>query len=142
LDGNFGGVDCSAVRAHEKRSGDSSEHLKAAIREERGNMQILAEKTAKCAETQLEAIRGLMLTASMRGEWLTLAEIAEPTEFGEASISAQLRHLRKPKHGRYCVEKRLRRSLTGRLEMHGQENASATRADGSALWEYRIFARD
>ena len=50
-------------------------------------------------ETQLAAIRELMLAAGRRGEWLTLAEIADPTEFGEASISAQLRHLRKPCHG-------------------------------------------
>jgi DNA-binding transcriptional regulator GbsR (MarR family) len=59
-------------------------------------------------ETQLEAIRNLMVEAAMRSEWLTLGEIAEHTQFGEASISAQLRHLRKPKHGRYCVEKRIR----------------------------------
>jgi hypothetical protein len=105
-------------------------------------VQTFIEKTAECNETQLEAIRALMLAASMRGQWLTLAEIAESTEFGEASISAQLRHLRKPQHGRYCVEKRRRRSPIGRLEIHARANASATCADGIALWEYRIFARN
>ena len=47
-------------------------------------------------ETQIEVIRDLMLDERMRGSWLTLAEIAEVTRYGEASISAQLRHLRKP----------------------------------------------
>jgi hypothetical protein len=58
--------------------------------------------------TQFAAIRDLMLEASTRGDWLTLAEIAASTEFGEASISAQLRHLRKPRFGHYRVEKRRR----------------------------------
>jgi hypothetical protein len=37
-------------------------------------------------ETQLAAIRELMMRAFDRGAWLTLGEIAEATEFGEASI--------------------------------------------------------
>src|SRR2546430_10562575 len=57
-------------------------------------------------ETQLAAIRELMQRAFARGVWLTLCEIAEATEFAEASISAQLRHLRKPHHGGHRVEKR------------------------------------
>jgi hypothetical protein len=76
--------------------------------------------------TQLGTIRDLMLAAAGRDAWLTLTEIAEPTEFGEASISAQLRHLRKARHGRYRVEKRRRR--TGESE--------AGRATG--LWEYQV----
>jgi hypothetical protein len=76
--------------------------------------------------TQLAKIRDFMLEAAARGVWLTLAEIAEPTEYGEASISAQLRHLRKPRHGRYRVEKRRRQS--GECE--------AGRSTG--LWEYQI----
>jgi hypothetical protein len=104
-------------------------------------VQILSEKSAECNETQLEAIRELMLGASKRGEWLTLAEIAAPTEFGEASISAQLRHLRKPQHGAYCVEKRRRRSRTeGRLSAQARGAASFAMCD--ALWEYRIFGHD
>jgi DNA-binding transcriptional regulator GbsR (MarR family) len=59
-------------------------------------------------ETQIEVIRDLMLDARMHGAWMTLAEIAEATQYGEASISAQLRHLRKPQHGHYVVEKRRR----------------------------------
>jgi hypothetical protein len=77
--------------------------------------------------TQLGTIRDLMLDASARGAWLTLTEIAEPTEFGEASISAQLRHLRKARHGRYRVEKR--RRLAGETES-GRE---------TGLWEYQVL---
>lgn len=39
-------------------------------------------------------------------EWRTLNEIAEITGFGEASISAQLRNLRKEKFGSHIVKKR------------------------------------
>jgi hypothetical protein len=76
--------------------------------------------------TQLGKIRDLMLEAAGRGAWLTLTEIAEPTEFGEASISAQLRHLRKARHGRFRVEKRRRRS----------DESEAGRVIG--LWEYQV----
>ncbi len=102
-------------------------------------MQIeTANGNAECSDTQLAAIRDLMLAASTRGEWLTLAEIAEPTEFGEASISAQLRHLRKPRHGRYCVEKRRRRSARDQAALSGATGARSSGGNG-ALWEYRVF---
>ena len=39
------------------------------------------------------------------GQWRTLGQIAEYTEDPEASISAQLRNLRKPRFGGYIVEK-------------------------------------
>lgn len=54
------------------------------------------------------------------GQWRTLSEIAAQTGDHEASISAQLRHLRKPKFGGYVVEKQRRG-----LETRG-------------LWEYRV----
>jgi hypothetical protein len=76
--------------------------------------------------TQLGMIRDLMLEASARGAWLTLPEIGESTAFGEASISAQLRHLRKARHGRYRVEKRQRR-------LRQCEPGQA-----SWLWEYQV----
>ena len=66
---------------------------------------------------QHERIRNLMLD----GTWRTLAEIAEFTEDPEASISAQLRHLRKKRFGSFCLEKQRR----GEAE-HG-------------LWEYRLL---
>lgn len=64
--------------------------------------------------TQRGTIRELMLD----GKWRTLFEIAEKTEQPEASISAQLRHLRKEEFGSYTVEKRRR---------------------AGGLWEYRVF---
>jgi hypothetical protein len=54
------------------------------------------------------------------GGWMTLREIGELTGYGEASISAQLRHLRKPHFGGYVVAKRRRGPKT------------------NGAWEYRI----
>lgn len=54
------------------------------------------------------------------GKWRTLGEIAALTGDGEASISAQLRHLRKPRFGGHTVEK-------------------SPRGDRSlGLWQYRL----
>lgn len=86
-------------------------------------------------ETQLAAIRELMTRARARGVWLTLAEIAEATEFAEASISAQLRHLRKAHHGGYHVEKRRRQSVRGSSTMRKIGDARR----GPMIWEYRVL---
>lgn len=40
------------------------------------------------------------------GRWLTLSAIAEATGDPEASISAQLRHLRKKRFGGHSIERR------------------------------------
>jgi hypothetical protein len=53
---------------------------------------------------QHEKIKTLMLD----GVWRTLDEIAELTNEPHASISAQLRHLRKERFGSYVVGKRIR----------------------------------
>lgn len=42
------------------------------------------------------------------GNWRSLREIAAATGDPESSISAQLRHLRKPRFGRHTVEKEYR----------------------------------
>jgi hypothetical protein len=42
------------------------------------------------------------------GRWRTLRELAEATGDPEASCSAQLRHLRKPRFGAHVIEKRSR----------------------------------
>lgn len=39
------------------------------------------------------------------GIWRTLAEIADDTQDPPASVSAQLRHMRKPRFGSHTVEK-------------------------------------
>ncbi len=63
----------------------------------------------------------LRVYAHMReGRWQTLEEIARATGDPQASVSAQLRHLRKPRFGSHVVEKRPR----------------GNRAMG--LWEYRL----
>jgi hypothetical protein len=94
--------------------------------------------------TQMEVIRDVMLSAAEcsgqvsrksypqmwdssqiapDGGWMTLREIAGLTNYGETSISAQLRHLRKPNFGGYVIVKRRR----------GPFNNGA--------WEYRIAGR-
>ena len=60
---------------------------------------------------------------------MTLGELARKTEFPEASISAQLRHLRKAKHGAWEVLKR-RRAWTEALLTNTRER----------VWEYQIKA--
>lgn len=54
---------------------------------------------------QFERILRLMLSS---GAWRTLAEIAAATGAPPASVSAQLRHMRKPRFGSYVVMKRRR----------------------------------
>lgn len=44
-------------------------------------------------------------TTMLDGKWRTLSQISELTGDPEASISAQMRHLRKPKFGAYTIEK-------------------------------------
>lgn len=53
-------------------------------------------------EDQHARIKALMAD----GEWRTLRTIATLTGYPEASISAQLRHLRKPRFGAHTVEKK------------------------------------
>jgi hypothetical protein len=55
------------------------------------------------------------------GRWRTLSEIADATGDPHASISAQLRHLRKRKWGEHTVDKRRRGD------------------PGNGLWEYRLI---
>ena len=58
--------------------------------------------------TQLDVVRQVMLLAAQYDSWMTLEELAHRTRYPEASISAQLRHLRKPENGGFVVEKRRR----------------------------------
>jgi hypothetical protein len=53
---------------------------------------------------QIKCVHGCMRD----GKWRTLDEIAHVTGDPPASISAQLRHLRKAKFGSFMVEKRAR----------------------------------
>lgn len=77
--------------------------------------------------TQRQVLCDVMLSAGECGTWLTLQELARLTCYGEASISAQLRHLRKPEHGAFVVEKRRRRVEE---ELRGEEHGP--------VWEYQL----
>lgn len=55
---------------------------------------------------QREVLRDVMLSAGECATWLTLDELAHITRYPPAGISAQLRHLRKPRHGGFRLEKR------------------------------------
>jgi hypothetical protein len=75
---------------------------------------------------QRDVLTPLLLVAGRAGNWLTLRELATMTGFGEASISAQLRHLRKPEFGRFVVEKRCR------------DAAEVVGGHAGPVWEYRV----
>jgi biotin operon repressor len=77
--------------------------------------------------TQLDIVRQVMLLAAQNDSWLTLEELARKTKFAEPSISAQLRHLRKPEHGAFAVEKR-RRIGDEALRTNTRER----------VWEYQV----
>ena len=76
--------------------------------------------------TQREILRDVMLSAAECRTWLTLHELAQLTKYGEASISAQLRHLRKREFGGYFLQKRLRRGVQVVEREHGP------------VWEYQL----
>jgi hypothetical protein len=80
--------------------------------------------------SQREVIRDVMLSASDCDTWLTLGELRALTRYGEASISAQLRHLRKLENGGYDVAKRHREEA-----LHAHAGADGR---GECVWEYRV----
>jgi hypothetical protein len=71
-----------------------------------------------------------MLAAAECNTWLTLGELRGLTRYGEASISAQLRHLRKLENGGYEVAKRHREDAA-LAHARGDER-------GECVWEYRV----
>ncbi len=64
---------------------------------------------------QLAAIRHYMLGVG----WRTLSEIEQALGYPQASISSQLRHLKKKRFGKYLLEKRRRKP-------------------GGSVWEYLV----
>jgi hypothetical protein len=87
------------------------------------------EYDARRLRSQREIIRDVMLSATECDTWLTLSELRTLTQYGEASISAQLRHLRKAENGGYQVGKRHREEAGTRSGVDGR---------GECVWEYRI----
>jgi hypothetical protein len=84
--------------------------------------------------TQIDRVRIVMELSHQKDRWLTLWELRKRLEhkfygcvFPEASISADLRHLKKSRFGKHDVQKR-RRKL---YDTKGKE--------AGGLWEYRMF---
>lgn len=71
-------------------------------------------------QCQMQKVLFYMLRRD-EGSWHSLSEICTALNYPEASVSAQLRHLRKPEFGGYLVDKRRREAQRG-------------------LWEYRVRA--
>ena len=88
------------------------------------------EYDARRLRSQREIIRDVMLAAADCDTWLTLGELRALTRYGEASISAQLRHLRKFENGGYDVAKRHREGAT--------VARTGTDGRGECVWEYRM----
>jgi hypothetical protein len=95
----------------------------------RTGRQTARSKTRNVVPTQREVLRDVMLAAGKYGAWMTLHELARLTRYGETSISAQLRHLRKEKCGGYVLEKRVRKPEVVSAEEH------------FVVWEYRLTPR-
>jgi hypothetical protein len=77
--------------------------------------------------SQREVVRDVMMSAAQCGTWLTLKELARMTNYGETSISAQLRHLRKERYGAFVIDKQVHKGADGNsIGEHG------------TIWEYRL----
>lgn len=74
----------------------------------------------------------------LMGWWVTLREVALATRAPEASVSAQIRHLRKERFGGYVIEKR-RRGDPGKGLFEYRINLEATRAKGGQHGNYEYF---
>ena len=101
------------------------DHLRAAAVAKHG------EYDARRLRSQREVIRDVMLAAADCDTWLTLGELRALTRYGEASISAQLRHLRKLENGGYDVSKQRREDAVGA--------GASVDGRGECVWEYRIL---
>lgn len=88
------------------------------------------EYDARRLRSQREIIRDVMLSAADCETWLTLGELRAMTRYGEASISAQLRHLRKRENGGYEIVKRHREGVS--------PERPGTDGRGECVWEYRL----
>lgn len=70
-------------------------------------------------EKRLTGQLGDVLRVLRVGQWRTLAELSAATKHPEASCSARIRDLRKPRFGGYKIDRRRRKPAAG-------------------LWEYRM----
>jgi hypothetical protein len=77
---------------------------------------------------QRDVLCDVMLSARQCATWLTLDELAKLTHYPPASISAQLRHLRKPENGGFVVDKQPRKLG---VVLRGE--------DFGTVWEYQLM---
>jgi len=84
------------------------------------------EARPRSLRTQRDVLLDVMLAARQCETWLTLHELSRLTGYGEASVSAQLRHLRKPRYGAFVVDKRVRAA------------DEVMRGDHGPVWEYQL----
>jgi biotin operon repressor len=88
------------------------------------------EYDASRLRSQRDVIRDTLISSANSDAWVTLAELRELTRFSEASISAQMRHLRKLKNGGFVLHKRHRDlPCSAELEFDGRRKV---------IWEYRL----
>ena len=120
----------SGRASHAGRAAASVGNLPAGIRE--SVLPATGVYDARRLRSQREVIRDVMLAAAICDTWLTLGELRALTKYGEASISAQLRHLRKIENGGYEVVKRHREGAIG-----AQPGVDGR---GECVWEYRVAA--
>jgi hypothetical protein len=125
-DGAVGGT--RAGREVESAAGGELAHFPERVRASVAHKA--GEYDARRLRSQREVIRDVMLSAAECDTWLTLGELRALTRYGEASISAQLRHLRKAEYGGYDVIKRHR-------DGPAPERRTAD-ARGECVWEYRL----
>jgi hypothetical protein len=110
-------------------NGSTGEGEEAVATKERKQMRTKREDRGKrvAGRSQREVLRDVMLSAAECGTWMTLRELARLTSFGETSISAQLRHLRKQRYGAFVIDKQVRKC--------GDDGGAA---EHGAVWEYRL----
>ena len=123
-DGNFCGSGMGDVVAVAADLSRIPEGVRASVGSRTG------EYDARRLRSQREIIRDVMLSAADCETWLTLGELRALTRYGEASISAQLRHLRKTENGGYDVVKRHREGVS--------PERPGTDGRGECVWEYRV----
>jgi hypothetical protein len=80
---------------------------------------------------QRDVLCDVMLAAGQCETWLTLHELARLTGYGEASVSAQLRNLRKPEYGGFVLDKQ-------RRAVDEVARCEVVRGELGLVWEYRL----
>lgn len=89
------------------------------------------EAKPRSLRRQRDVLCDVMLAAGQCETWLTLHELARLTGYGEASVSAQLRNLRRPEYGGFVVDKQ-------RRTVAEVARGEVIRGELGPVWEYRL----